>query len=244
VRDVSEAGRRLAANGYEEYGANAASPNPPAKAPFISGPMADTAEMKLVVSSGGAPALEMTCEPAATGAPGFFEAVLAKEPLCGPEAVRTALEDDPPEGLHGFRRARSESEATGVGALVLHCRSEGETLRLWRVLGVEPERVDDGMLQLRMRGIRSSQRLYVYLRADLREEGAGYLNAGGVVCLSFFCKNADHLREGLIREGYDVGECFDLAPFEAPLRIFFMRNASGEIYEFLSVASRRAGGGA
>jgi hypothetical protein len=243
VRDVAKAGRRLAGNGYAEHGSNAASPNPPAKAPFIAGPLADTAEMNLVVSAAGAPALEMTCEPASPGAPIFFEAVLSEEPLCDPAIVRAALEEDPPEGLPGFRRPASVARATGVGALVLHACSEEATLGLWRTLGVEPEKAD-GMLRLRVRGIRSSQRLHVYLRADRREAGIAHLNDGGVVCLSFFCKDADSLREALMRAGYEVGDCFDITPFDAPLRVFFMRNVSGEIYEFLSVSLRRSGGGA
>lgn len=241
VSDVAEEGRRLVSQGYDEHGANAAVPNPAAKAPFISGPIAGAAAMRLMVSAAGAPALELTCEPHAGGAPRFFEAVLAEELRCGPEEVLAALSSEPIEGLPGFRRSASAKQPVGVGALVLHARSEDEALPLWQLLGVEPERVGDDLSLLAVRGIRSSQRLHVYLRADRREPGVGHLNDGGVVCLSFFCKNADQLREAIASEGLEVGECFDIQPFEAPLRIFFMRNASGEIYEFLSIAARGTG---
>ena len=121
---------------------------------------------------------------------------------------------------------------------------EEETLPLWRLLGVEPERAAGGLTRLSVRGIRSSQRLHVYLRADRSAPGVAHLNDGGVVCLSFFCRDADRLRDALASAGYDAGECFDIQPFEAPLRIFFMRNASGEIYEFLSVSARGPARGA
>jgi len=71
-----------------------------------------------------------------------------------------------------------------------------------------------------------------------KPEGS-YLDGSGIVCLSFFCRDADRLRLRLKEAGYFVGDCFNLAPFQNPLRIFFARNVSGEIYEFLSVVRKR-----
>jgi hypothetical protein len=242
VPSVVEAESGLALNGYAEHGSNASCPNHPAKALFIAGPMAETAEMKLVVAANGSPAIEMTCEPAGAERSPFFEAILTREPLCGAEVARAALRDDAVPGLRGFRRPRSLSKAGGVGALILHCRSTQESLTLWHALGMLEEPVAGDMLRIAIRGLRTNNRLLIYLVGDRSEAAVGHLNDGGIVCLSFFCRDADRLREGLARAGYDVGECFTLSPFDVPLRIFFMRNLSGEIYEFLSVSARQPTG--
>ena len=216
VRDVATSEAALVANGYEEHGSNPRCTNHPAKAPFVSGPLAASAEMKLMVASNGFPALEMICEPAGGEAPAFFEAILSGEPLCDADTVRASLREDPPPGLHGFHRSRTLRRAGGVGALVLHCRSTAESLSLWHVLGVREEALDDGLARVTVRGFRVNNRLNVYLLADRTEAGVGHLNDGGIVCLSFFCKDADRLRARLAAEGFEAGECFTLSPFDAP----------------------------
>jgi len=242
VRDVAEAEHWLGANGYVEHGSNASCPNHPAKSPFIAGPMAEFAKMKLMVAPNGSPAIEMTCEPAAEQPTTFYEAVLSENPLCGGDTVRTSLRDDAPAGLDGFRCTGSSSRVGGVGALVLHCRSTLETLPLWHALGVSEEILDGGLVRIRVRGFRSNNQLHIYLISDRTDMAVANLNDGGIVCLSFFCRDADRLRAALAEAGYDVGDCFTLSPFGSPLRIFFMRNTSGEVYEFLSVAARAPSG--
>jgi hypothetical protein len=88
-----------------------------------------------------------------------------------------------------------------------------------------------------------SEEIRNLLSGDREKAEAGHLDGVGVVCLSLFCRDADHLRATLSDRGYEAGDCFTSIPFGTPLRIFFMRNVTGEIYELLSNAYARGSEG-
>ena len=233
VDEMAEATGRFEEIGYREHGSNEVCPNPPEKAPFIDGPIAASVALKLLVVDKGLPAIELIREPRRSSRPAAFEPLLSTKPL--------AHSGDEAAGGHRGAIARSLSGAgdPATAALILHCPSWDETLPLWRALGFDEETIDEQTVHVVVPSLRRGNELNVYLVRDREESTACHLNDGGFVCLSLFCKDADRLRSELADAGHDVGECFDLDPFGSSLRIFFMRNRSGEIYEFLSVGRAR-----
>ena len=61
-----------------------------------------------------------------------------------------------------------------------------------------------------------------------------WLNQNNTVCISFICDNVVKVRECLLQRGFYAGNIFKIKPFERKIKGFFMRNFTGEIYEFIS----------
>lgn len=235
LRDPAASQPVLAALGYTEHGANDRCPNPPEKAPFLAEPLSRTCSMRLMVPANGSPAIEVLASAEGAALQTHFEVVLSEQPGAEADDIRAEREVVVP----GLTRARGREGKLGTGALLIHVDDLDAGLRLWRALGYADEPVADRTRKVAIRGLRASNRLDLYFVADRGKSEMGRLDAVGIVCLSLFCRDADRLRDALRERGYAVGECFTLAPFGTALRIFFMRNETGEIYEFLSVESAR-----
>lgn len=119
--------------------------------------------------------------------------------------------------------------------LFVHTSSLEKTLPFWESLGFQPDRIEPGIAYLKIGGVLPSQRLEVGFVADRKESSKDYLNQKGIVCLSFLCQDVSRVRAVLKEKEYFVSDCFFLKPFETAFQIFFARNESGEIYEFLSI---------
>lgn len=240
VGEASDWGPILESLGYREQAANDHCPNPPAKAPFLSGALQATCAMRLMVAADGSPAIEVLLGSKTHPAQSRFDAVLSDPSRASAGDIRRALLEQREVVLPGLCRPLGTPGAQGVGALVVHVDDLEAALPLWRTLGYADQELDSRARKIEIRGLRPSNRLDVYFVSDRDESGRGDLDAVGVVCLSLFCKDADRLRAALAERGYEVGDCFSLTPFSTPLRVFFMRNTTGEIYEFLSIPSARA----
>jgi len=240
LRDPAASRSVLDALGYTEHGANDRCPNPREKAPFLAGPLSETCSMGLMVPANGSPAIEVLASAEGAALQTHFEVVLSEQPGAEVEDIRAEREVVVP----GLARPRGREGKLGTGALLIHVDDLDAALRLWRVLGYADEPFADRTRKVAVRGLRASNRLDLYFVADRDKSEEGRLDAVGIVCLSLFCRDADRLRDALQERGYAVGECFTLAPFGTALRVFFMRNETGEIYEFLSVErARKAGSG-
>ena len=239
VPEPSTSGPVLEALGYGEHEANENCPNPREKAPFLSGPLLDTCAMRLMVPANGSPAIEVLCGAKTSLAPPHFEGVLSEQPGASPGDARNALAGKHEAVLPGLSRPPGAEGERGIGALLIHVDALETALPLWRALGYAEEEFDSRVRKIAVRGLRASNRLDLYFVEDREKVEMGHLDAAGVVCLSLFCRNADRLRATLSERGYEVGGCFTLTPFGTALRIFFMRNTTGEIYEFLSIANSR-----
>ena len=229
----------LEALGYGEHEANESCQNPREKAPFLSGPLHDTCAMRLMVPANGSPAIEVLRGSKASAAQSHFEVVLSERPGAEPEEIRNVLSEDREVVVPGLSRPRGVEGKLGTGALLIHVDAFEAALSLWRTLGCAEQPFDSSMRKIAIRGLRASNRLDLYFVDDREKAEAGQLDGIGVVCLSLFCRDADRLRATLFDRGYEVGDCFTLTPFGTSLRIFFMRNTTGEIYEFLSIANSR-----
>ena len=239
VREPLAPGPILEALGYGEDAANESCPNPAAKTPFLSGPLHDTCAMRLMVPANGSPAIEVLRSSKASATQPHFEGVLSEQPGASVEEVRDALAADHEAVLPGLVCPAGAEGKRGIGALLIHVDSLEGALPLWRALGYPEQDFDSRAQKVAVRGLRASNRLDLYFVDDRKRAERGHLDATGIVCLSLFCKNADQLQAALSDRGYEVGKCFTLAPFGTALRIFFMRNTTGEIYEFLSIANSR-----
>jgi hypothetical protein len=239
VSEPSASGPALEALGYGEHEANENCHNPREKAPFLLGPLHDTCSMRLMVPANGSPAIEVLGSSMASAAQPHFEVVLSERPRAEPEEIRNVLSDDREIVVPGLSRPRGAEGKLGTGALLVHVNELEAALPLWKTLGCAEEPSDSGMRKIVIRGLRASNRLGLYFIDDREKAEVGHLDGVGLVCLSLFCRDADRLRATLHDCGYEVGDCFTLTPFRTSLRIFFMRNMTGEIYEFLSIANSR-----
>ena len=197
--------------------------------------------MKLMVSSGGAPPVELLVENNGVGWRGReeatnLEAVLAANSNLKPRELLDSLSGEGTIPFSGFRRVGADASLNGVAALVIHCHQLDSALSLWRTLGYQFSQLEHDIAHIKVRGAMPSNQLDVYFVADRCRPATGFLDRSGIVCLSLFCKNAELLRSTLEESGFFVGPAFTLDPFGRPFRMFFARNESGELYEFLSVA--------
>ena len=166
----------------------------------------------------------------------FFEAVIGNEVHEESESLLKELEagNIVPYGA-GYRIIKSNGHTKGVIALFVHCQHLDMTLSLWRDLGIGYESISSDIAHVKIHGITASSRLNVYFIADRSYSSILYMDHAGLVCFSLWCRDADRLRAMLKERSYEVGDCFSHRPFDRWFRIFFTRNISGEIYEFLSI---------
>ena len=247
VRELCAAELFLACHGYSKHDEIVSGLNPPEKSPFLFGPTARTFAMKLMVSKTGSSPIELLREnteevhEAAECVPNF-EVVLAANHGQETQEHLAPRECENTVPFAGFRVVKSGLLLTGSRlplkekmALLVHCQELDLALSLWRTLGYETNALGSDIAHIKIRGGMSTNHLDLYFIANRPHPSTTYLNSAGIVCLSLFCQNADRLQSALSEYGYFTGECFTLNPFGRPFRIFFARNASGELYEFLSV---------
>lgn len=244
VADLDAAQRFLNSIGYFLHGSVDAEANDVAKSPFVSGPLAPTFAMRLMVGPSGYAPLELLHEhradPGSRKVDARFEAVLGSwAGECAPDAFDHL--DSTPAPFSGLRQRFDGGGPAGVGGLVMRCRDLGACLPLWETLGIPHVAITPRIARINIRGALPSNRLTLYAIADGVERAAGYLDRDGVVCLSLWCSDADRLHAELRARGYVPGDCFTAAPMGRDLRVFFMRNASGEVYEFISLATNAMG---
>ncbi len=243
-RDLGAAEDFLRGYDYRRQGAVSGAPNPVQKAKFVAGSLAPSFDMRLMVSTTGSPAVELLREnsgAAAAGESRMLEAVLAGPTTsASDDEVIRAIEDNTPPPFPGFRLAddvRGEAKIIGV---VVRCSDLAAALGLWALLGYHPARLGSRLARIRIESVVPTGRLAVYFVEDRRSPAAASLDHQGLVCLSLFCREASALASAFATEGYLVSECFELQPFAERFQVVFVRNGSGEIYEFLSLGARRA----
>ncbi|MBI4345286.1 MAG: hypothetical protein HY553_00415 [Elusimicrobia bacterium] len=237
VDDVRAAGGLLAGLGYRETGRVDAAPCPPERAAAVSGPQGATFDMALLERPEQAPPIELLRDAAgpSAGPARHFEGVLSTGERPGPAALRSVLSNSASALAPGLRRLDSSGDAKIYSVAVRSGDPEG-TLELWRLLGVEPAAVEPGLWRVDVRGFRPNNRVSLYVLRGDASAPEGALNQRGMVCVSFFCRDADRLRERLAAAGRFTSAGFTTAPFGRALRIFFARSPGGELYEFVSAA--------
>jgi hypothetical protein len=117
--------------------------------------------------------------------------------------------------------------------LYIPCSNLKDAVDLWEFIGLTPY-IENDLARVRIEKTLVGQSLSLYFIPQVCHKSKMWLNQQGIVCTSFLCNDAKKIRNELKSKKYEVGECFKLKPFDRTLNIFFMRNHSGEIYEFLS----------
>lgn len=225
----------LAQAGYRRQIHQPGYPNPPAKAPFVAGPLAPDFEMSFLRATGSRakslPAIELLREihtaPSAEGESPFTVELPVDEPAA--EISSGGIRLCPGGGLSG-------------AVVRVSCRGLDAALAFWRWLGGDCREVhpDEAVVVVRSRLFGASITLHLVAAPDHR--GRASLNQRGLVALAFTCADVGALRAAMIEAwaaaGAEIGECFDITPLGKPLRLFLVRAPSGEIYEFLSPLGR------
>lgn len=238
VKDFQEGEEFVSKYGYLQYGEKTTLLNPTAKSPFLRGTAEQSCSLKLMTGLSKTPPIELLCESVYHQIDNqVFEAILGNEKDKGPQEMLEVFKQKEPANQYGFREIKSGSaEKSGIMAALVHCNSLSNDLVLWELLGLKPFLIDKNTAYVKIKSLMSDFHTILYFVADSLKKTKMYLNQGGIVCLSFLCKDSDSLREALKDNGYFTGDCFTFTPFKQPLRIFFARNTSGEIYEFISTA--------
>ncbi len=202
-------GRYLAKAGYQGNHYAPGLKNPQAKAPFIQGELSLLCDMVLFTSNNGLPPIELLSEPQATFA-GTDQAT-AFEPLSIPDDMEGPIE------------------------IRVRCQNPAKAASFWRAAGGGKEKPENKAARLSFdRNIAAPAMDLVYVRSE-EHPSTTWLNTPGLSAVSFLCRDASSLRDDLDSRGYECGEVFKIAPFGKKLSVFFARNLSREIYEFLSL---------
>lgn len=202
--------RALANHGFELLHARDDVPNKAAKAPFLCGELPETTTMRMVKSIRQLPLIEIVRENTGTSDEAGFAS-----------------------GSAGFELDLGHPDTASV---TIRCKDTERASDIWRCIGIEGISADANGHVVDFTGNAICSGLTLRYVADESEDTPTFLNHPGLVCVAFLCRDADALRARLDANGYAVGQCFDLTPVETKLRLFLMRNRSGEIYEFLSLA--------
>lgn len=231
--------------GYRTAGGNSAAPAMPPRAPFVSGPMASTTEVRLLVSDHGLPAIELVRENrpadgAAEGTPAF-EGLLGLDGDPSPDVISGIPTEEGNSLVPGFRGATGTRGEVHSMSVVVRCPDLDQAFDLWRGIGPRPETLGNGIVKVAFPRTLAGAGLDLYYVEGRNTTDRTWLNQEGLVCVALVCKDPDGLRGTLDARGLETSECFGLCPFGTSLRLFFVRNRTGELYEFLSPApaSRR-----
>lgn len=193
--------------------------------------------MKLLVAGPGVSPIELIREHTNLGvrdSDRFVRFEIAWLPKADLEAADFRPPSSATDGdVPGIRVPIPAQPAGTSQAILVYCRRLEECLPLWHALGFDVRR-QFGAATVHVRGPRSGQSTSVFLIETGLDYPQSALDQTGIVCLSFLCKDVRRLRQRLVARDVTAGECFTLAPLGRSLTIFFVRNATGEIYEFLS----------
>lgn len=201
--------RTLANYGFELSHSRDDVPNKAAKAPFLFGNMPETTIMRLAKSNRQLPLVEIVRENTGASDDGGFA-----------------------PGTTGFEL---DLDHANTASVTIRCKDTEQASELWRCVGANGISDDPNGHTVDFTNNAICAGLKLRYVAEETEITPTFLNHEGLVCVAFLCRDADALRARLNANGYEVGECFDLVPFATRLRLFLMRNRSGEIYEFLSL---------
>lgn len=246
VNSIVNAEAQFAKHGYYVKGRMMDVLNPREKRHFVGSRMAERHDLSMLVPTVLSPLVELVHADQSSedheGTTPAFEAIMAPQNASEDEildAVHALLSNESiARPLPGLCIASERSDILGVRAVIVRCEDIASSLLLPLQLGLHAEHIDAALVRIVVRGLMPGVKLSLYFvhAATVKMARPDQI---GVICVTFLCRDADRVAEGLASFGHDVGERFDLAPFGTPVRVFFMRSASGEMYEFLSVRDAR-----
>lgn len=221
--DLKQAAVYFAELGYHQLG-EASGANPRAKAPFFCGALPESYEMQLFARNGYPPAEllhDLAPEPRAAGLADTYELHLGNQVVAGACQI----------GSHQWLQGQPAGVADSF--IILQSPNPAQTAEFWRNFDVPIRQTENGtVVEIRKSIVGASVDLIIVANAEICPSS---LNSIGISCLSFFVFSPNRVRESLLDSDCEVGELFSLSPFGRPLEIFFVRNATGELYEFISI---------
>lgn len=222
VRNPVAAEDYLCRLGYRVGNRSLNAENPPEKARFLALDFKPKVDIALFVAEPGVPAIEMLSEQGdmATGPAGFSAAFLLGSGGGRPTLWRP--------GISSIGEGDLATVKLTVGCLALE-----DGLTLWRELGFVPTATGPESARVAIsRTIVGGSASLEFVKAA--KAGPSFLDQEGLICLSLLCTDAKRLCWSMEALGYETSPPFVLSPFGRSLDVFFLRNASGEMYEFLS----------
>ena len=215
--DLDRTVEQMRAFGYALHGTRDDVPNMPEKAAFLKGKMPATTSMRLMVSERSLPAIELIRENTKNTC------------ICA-------------KGAPGFEP--SFEDAGDILTITVPTRRLDDAIMLWNKLNVKPDWGADGEATIHFKPNLAGPGLKLrYLVMHDTEDNPTWLDQEGMVCVSFFARNTETIQAHLVEDGYEVSTCFDLVPLDRSYRLCFVRNKTGEIYEFLTPQRTTSGKG-
>ena len=211
--------------GYGLKGKKEHSSNAPEKEAFLSGPMAETSDM-ILMSNDIFPDIEVKKENRISD-------------------LKTSSNYDYYVNYKGntigeFPAILKDLDMVAVTDsfnLFVQCQDPEKATALWKLFGMSVTTISDNLVLLTVGNLLSKKKTNIfYLRSN--KVLSSWLDQSNVVCLSFLCSDIASTRYALAEMKYRVGDMFNISPFRKDLNVFFMRNNSGELYEFIAPVSQ------
>jgi hypothetical protein len=208
------------------------SPNAEAKKPFIFGEMPETADVKLMVSENHWPPIELVKENY------LFESNRnLSEPVFS--AYLNSLSSS--ENLIPIKGIRIDSNIINdtwrkEDKFVIYIDSSDleENLKFWKILEQKIITLKSTFALVEIKKTIIGSGITIIYEKSKEMKSRNYINQKGIVCISFFCSGIERLNILFKENKFETGEIFQLSPFGRLLKIFFVQNKSGELYEFIS----------
>ena len=242
VNSIDDGEARLLHQGFTKSHRRDAVENPVQKMPFAASPLSTHHDIglynprtvgptiELVHPTGGAPQL------APTSAMSLFlsDAPIADKPTLEQAFTEFATFPELP-GLYFDPAGASRIPQ----AVAIHVHDLAGAHAFWDIIGVSASVIDGKAMALDIRGILPKGSLKVFVLENQAMPPASHLDGNGIACLALLCKDAHALHKNYDAAGFEDSEMLAFAPFNHDLDIFFVRNNTHEMYEFVSI--RRAG---
>lgn len=118
--------------------------------------------------------------------------------------------------------------------IFIKCNDIQKALSFWKELKMNINFVDHSIANIKIKNVLSRKKTNLILYSAKSQDSLTWLDQKGLVCLSFLCADVAVLHDRFKKLNYYVGEIFQIYPFGRGILVFFVRNFSGEVYEFIS----------
>ncbi len=213
TENLGEAESNFISLGYSRKSENIGALNPLQKSPFISGNMSEKSDI-LLMSKTGYPDIEVKREAGSSNAIG--------------ESVFQSFYDD------NYEICTNIDNVNPI-AIYIKCNDIEKAASLWRNFGFTINRPKKKyLLEVEIKNRVLGKKVSLLYVNHHKKPEEMWLNQNNTVCISFLCENIVKVRNCLIEGGYYAGNIFQIKPFKRKIKGFFMRNHTGELYEFIS----------
>ena len=184
------------------------------KSSFIFGSMSEKADI-LLMSKKGYPDVEIKSE-------------VNNRNIISKSAFETFYEENYTPDMH-FPKDDKPTK------IYIRCNNTMNATNIWSKLGFNIDKIlSNNYLKVDIKNSISNNKVSLLYINSKEKELKTWLNQNNTVCISFICDDVEKVRSYLLKNNYSVGDVFIMTPFNRKIKVFFVRNYTGEIYEFIS----------